>query len=64
MDCPLQVGSEGPPLVGEFKYLKVLFRNEVRMEREIVRKNRSSFYSAVDANSNFRSFLQIFPTWN
>ncbi|KAL1263714.1 hypothetical protein QQF64_006453, partial [Cirrhinus molitorella] len=36
--CPLQVGGEFLPQVEEFKYLRVLFTSEGRMEREIDRR--------------------------
>lgn len=32
--CPLQDGEEALPKVGEFKYLRVLFKSEGKMERE------------------------------
>ena len=35
VDCPLQVGGELLPKVEEFKYLRVLFMSEGKMEQEI-----------------------------
>uniref|UniRef100_A0A8P4KHH4 Reverse transcriptase domain-containing protein n=1 Tax=Dicentrarchus labrax TaxID=13489 RepID=A0A8P4KHH4_DICLA len=38
VDCLLRVGSESLPQVKEFKYLRVLFTSEGRMEQEIGRR--------------------------
>lgn len=35
MDCSLQIDNEFLPQVKEFKYLRVLFTSEGKMEREI-----------------------------
>ena len=42
VDCPLQVGGELLPKVEEFKYLRVLFMSEGKMEREIKRRIREA----------------------
>ena len=34
-DCPLQVGGESLPQVEEFKYFRVLFTSEGKIEQEI-----------------------------
>ena len=37
VDCPLQVGEESLPQMEEFKYLRVLFMSEGKMEWEVDR---------------------------
>ena len=38
VDCALQVGSESLPQAREFKYLRVLFTSEGKMEWEMDRR--------------------------
>ncbi len=58
VDCSLWVGSELLPQVKEFKYLRVLFMSESKMEREIDRRIYVpsavmwALYRTVDLHSN------------
>ena len=49
VECTLRVGDEILPQVEEFKYLRVLFTSEGRMEREIDRADRCGVCSNVDS---------------